>query len=77
MDIATRMVYVSFERVQHRFLQGQAVSLFGNQGPCIIAKSYEMKARGVNTGMPIWVDDIYHDVANSYAVCEVYGKTYF
>src|SRR5262249_23308457 len=26
----------------------------GNQGACVIAKSYEMKAMGVATGMPIW-----------------------
>ena len=26
----------------------------GNQGACVIAKSYEMKAQGVKTGMPIW-----------------------
>jgi len=46
--------YVSCERVRHRFLQGHAVGVLGNQGACIIAKSYEMKARGVTTGMPIW-----------------------
>jgi len=46
--------YVSCERVRHRFLRGQAVGVLGNQGACIIAKSYEMKARGVTTGMPIW-----------------------
>ncbi len=26
----------------------------GNQGACVIAKSYEMKGAGVSTGMPIW-----------------------
>jgi nucleotidyltransferase/DNA polymerase involved in DNA repair len=26
----------------------------GNQGACVIAKSYEMKAAGVKTGQPIW-----------------------
>ena len=46
--------YVSCERVRHRFLQGQSVGVLGNQGACVIAKSYEMKARGVTTGMPIW-----------------------
>jgi len=42
--------------VQHQFLQGQVVGVLSNQGACIIAKSYEMKARGVTTGMPmpIW-----------------------
>jgi nucleotidyltransferase/DNA polymerase involved in DNA repair len=46
--------YVSCERVRHRFLQGQSVGVLSNQGACVIAKSYEMKARGVTTGMPIW-----------------------
>ncbi len=46
--------YVSCERVRHSFLRGQAVGVLSNQGACVIAKSYEMKARGVTTGMPIW-----------------------
>jgi nucleotidyltransferase/DNA polymerase involved in DNA repair len=46
--------YVSCERVRHRCLRGQAVGVLSNQGACVIAKSYEMKARGVTTGMPIW-----------------------
>lgn len=46
--------YVSCERVRHPFLRGQSVGVLSNQGACVIAKSYEMKARGVTTGMPIW-----------------------
>ncbi|HEY4759652.1 MAG TPA: nucleotidyltransferase, partial [Thermoguttaceae bacterium] len=46
--------YVSCERVRHRHLCGQAVGVLSNQGACVIAKSYELKARGVTTGMPIW-----------------------
>ncbi len=46
--------YVSCERVRHRYLRGLAVGVLGNQGACVIAKSYELKARGVTTGMPIW-----------------------
>jgi nucleotidyltransferase/DNA polymerase involved in DNA repair len=46
--------YVSAERVRHRFLLGKPVGVLGNQGACVIAKSYEMKARGVQTGEPIW-----------------------
>jgi nucleotidyltransferase/DNA polymerase involved in DNA repair len=46
--------YVSCERVRHRFLQGQSVGVLSNQGACVIAKSYEMKAHGITTGMPIW-----------------------
>ncbi|MCA9240777.1 MAG: hypothetical protein KDA37_11280, partial [Planctomycetales bacterium] len=44
--------YVSAERVRHRRLRGMAVGVLGNHGACIIAKSYEMKAAGVTTGMP-------------------------
>lgn len=46
--------YVSAERVRDAFLRDKAVGVLGNQGACVIAKSYEMKAAGVGTGMPIW-----------------------
>ncbi|HEV3384536.1 MAG TPA: nucleotidyltransferase [Gemmata sp.] len=46
--------YVSAERVRHPDLIGKAVGVLGNNGACVIAKSYEMKARGVKTGIPIW-----------------------
>ncbi len=46
--------YVSAERVRDPFLLGKPVGVLGNQGACVIAKSYEMKAAGVSTGMPIW-----------------------
>jgi nucleotidyltransferase/DNA polymerase involved in DNA repair len=46
--------YVSAERVRNPFLRGKAVGVLGNQGACVIAKSYEMKGAGVRTGMPIW-----------------------
>jgi nucleotidyltransferase/DNA polymerase involved in DNA repair len=46
--------YVSAERVRDEFLRAKAVGVLGNQGACVIAKSYEMKAAGVGTGMPIW-----------------------
>ncbi len=46
--------YVSAERVRDAFLIGKPVGVLGNQGACVIAKSYEMKAAGVATGMPIW-----------------------
>ena len=35
-------------------LLAAAVGVLGNQGACVIAKSYEMKAFGITTGMPIW-----------------------
>src|SRR5438874_12814845 len=46
--------YVSAERVRNSFLVGKPVGVLGNQGACVSAKSYEMKAAGVKTGMPIW-----------------------
>lgn len=46
--------YVSAERVRDRCLVSKPVGVLGNQGACVIAKSYEMKAAGVATGMPIW-----------------------
>jgi DNA polymerase V len=46
--------YVSAERVRHADLIGKPVGVLGNNGACVIAKSYEMKAKGVKTGMPIW-----------------------
>ena len=46
--------YVSAERVRFPFLLNKPVGVLGNQGACVIAKSYEMKAAGVQTGEPIW-----------------------
>jgi nucleotidyltransferase/DNA polymerase involved in DNA repair len=46
--------YVSAERVRDELLVGKPVAVLGNQGACVIAKSYEMKAAGVKTGEPIW-----------------------
>jgi len=46
--------YVSAERVRHPCLKGKPCGVIGNQGACVIAKSYEMKAAGVKTGEPIW-----------------------
>ena len=46
--------YVSAERVRHPDLAGKPVGVLGNNGACVIAKSYEMKAKGVKTGTPVW-----------------------
>jgi nucleotidyltransferase/DNA polymerase involved in DNA repair len=46
--------YVSAERVRFPFLLHKPVAVLGNQGACVIAKSREMKAAGVQTGEPIW-----------------------
>jgi nucleotidyltransferase/DNA polymerase involved in DNA repair len=46
--------YVSCERVRFPGLKHKPVGVLGNQGACVIAKSYELKAKGVKTGVPIW-----------------------
>ncbi len=46
--------YVSCERLRFPGLKGKAVGVLGNQGACVIAKSYEMKKAGVKTGGAIW-----------------------
>jgi len=46
--------YVSAERARFPHLRNIPVGVLGNQGACVIAKSYELKAAGVTTGMPIW-----------------------
>ena len=46
--------YVSAERIRNSLLIKKPVGVLGNQGACVIAKSYEMKAFGVKTGEPIW-----------------------
>lgn len=46
--------YVSAERVRDLALRHVPAGVLGNQGACVIAKSYEAKAKGVKTGMPIW-----------------------
>lgn len=46
--------YVACERLRSPALRGLPVGVLGNQGACVIAKSYELKAAGVRTGMPIW-----------------------
>src|SRR5437660_4936369 len=46
--------YVSAERVRDHFLLGKPVGVLGNQGACVIARSYEMKAAGVAVATPVW-----------------------
>ncbi len=45
--------YVSCERIRDPSLAGKAVGVLGNQGSCVIARSYEMKAKGVTVALPI------------------------
>lgn len=46
--------YVSAERARDSFLDGKPVGVLGNQGACVIARSYEMKDAGVPVAMAIW-----------------------
>ncbi len=46
--------YASAERARRPGLRAVPIGVLGNQGACVIAKSYEMKACGVKTGVPIW-----------------------
>src|SRR5206468_8887788 len=46
--------YASAERVRDPYLATMPLAVLGNQGAAVIAKSYEMKERGVKTGEPIW-----------------------
>lgn len=46
--------YVSAERVRFGRLLGRPTAVLGNQGACVIARSYEMRETGVKVGEPIW-----------------------
>jgi DNA polymerase V len=46
--------YSSAEAVRHPWLKGKPVGVLGNQGACVIARSYAMKRYGIKVGEPIW-----------------------
>lgn len=46
--------YLSCEMSRRPDLQGKPAVVAGKGGGIILAKSYDLKARGVKTGMPIW-----------------------
>ena len=46
--------YASAECVRRPWLKGVPVGVLGNQGACVIARSYAMKRYGVQVGEPIW-----------------------
>jgi DNA polymerase V len=46
--------YSSAEVVRRPWLAGVPVGVLGNQGACVIARSYSMKRFGVRVGEPIW-----------------------
>lgn len=46
--------YASCERLRHPELQGTPICVLSSQDACIVAKTYDAKAAGVTTGMPVW-----------------------
>ena len=46
--------YSSAEAVRRPWLVGVPLGVLGNQGACVIARSYSMKRCGVKVGEPIW-----------------------
>ncbi|MDP2690849.1 MAG: DNA polymerase IV [bacterium] len=46
--------YVGCEISRHPELRGKPVVVTGKLGGIVLAKSYDLKARGVKTGQPIW-----------------------
>src|SRR5262245_42437927 len=46
--------YASAESVRMSWLRDMPVGVCGNQGACVIARSYSMKRYGVKVGEPIW-----------------------
>jgi DNA polymerase V len=46
--------YCSAECVRNQFLVGKPLGVLGNQGACVIARSYKMSDKGVKVGDPVW-----------------------
>jgi len=46
--------YVSCEMVRHPELKGEPVCVLSSQNAIVVAKSYDAKAMGISTGMPVW-----------------------
>jgi DNA polymerase V len=46
--------YASAEAVRRPWLAGLPVGVLGNQGACVIARSYAMKRFGIKVGEPVW-----------------------
>jgi len=46
--------YVSCEMVRHPELKGRPVCVLSSQNAIVVAKSYDAKALGIRTGMPVW-----------------------
>jgi len=46
--------YASCEAVRHPELKGRAICVLSSQNAIVVAKSYDAKALGITTGMPVW-----------------------
>jgi len=46
--------YASCELVRRPDLKGQPVCVLSSQDACVVAKTYDAKAIGITTGMPVW-----------------------
>ncbi|MDX8402102.1 MAG: DNA polymerase IV [Mariprofundaceae bacterium] len=46
--------YVACERTRRPDLAGRPLAVMSSQDACIVAKSYDAKARGIATGMAVW-----------------------
>jgi len=46
--------YASCEAMRHPELKGRPICVLSSQNAIVVAKSYDAKALGVGTGMPVW-----------------------
>ncbi len=46
--------FAACERLRRPDLAGRAICVMSSQDACIVAKTYDAKAAGITTGMPVW-----------------------
>jgi len=46
--------YASCEQLRRPDLKGQPICILSSQDACVVAKTYDAKAAGITTGMPVW-----------------------
>src|SRR3989337_4258556 len=46
--------YASCEQLRRPDLKGQPLCVLSSQDACVVAKTYDAKAAGIKTGMPVW-----------------------
>jgi len=46
--------YAACELVRRPALRGRPLCVLSSQDACVVAKTYDAKARGITTGMPVW-----------------------